>query len=158
MNQNEFHTVRGYQLMEDKTKITSAMEDYLEMMMRHNEEGRIRVSKLAELLNVKDSSATKMVQRLGVFGLLKYEKYGMIVLTKKGVDIGTYLLKRHKVIEDFLRILNTDNLLVETELLEHNVSPGTVNNLELLLAFFSINPDILNRYIEFIHTYPKNQF
>jgi len=141
--------------MDRNTKVTSAMEDYLEMIMRHNDEGCIRVSRLAELLNVKDSSATKMVQRLGALGFLTYEKYGMIVLTKKGIDIGQCLLKRHRVIEDFLKFLNTANLLIETELLEHNVSPDTVNNLEILLSFLVANPDIMNRYIDFKRTYVK---
>ncbi|GAE87129.1 iron-dependent transcriptional repressor [Acetivibrio straminisolvens JCM 21531] len=36
MRTNEFHTVRGYQLIEQEKKLlTSAMEDYLEMIFRN---------------------------------------------------------------------------------------------------------------------------
>jgi len=35
MENSEFHTVRGYQLIEQEKKLlTSAMEDYLEMIFR----------------------------------------------------------------------------------------------------------------------------
>ena len=67
MNNKGFHTVRGYQLLEqNKRLLTSAMEDYLEMICRNSlQDGYIRINKLAELLNVKASSASKMVQKLG---------------------------------------------------------------------------------------------
>jgi len=36
MENSEFHTVRGYQLIEQEKKLlTSAMEDYLEMIFRN---------------------------------------------------------------------------------------------------------------------------
>ena len=73
MDNKDFHTVRGYQLIDQNKKLlTSAMEDYLEMICRSVEkEGYLRINKLAGLLNVKASSASKMVQKLGAMGLLK---------------------------------------------------------------------------------------
>jgi len=64
MENSEFHTVRGYQLIEQEKKLlTSAMEDYLEMIFRNiKKEGYMRINTLAEMLNVRPSSATKMVQ------------------------------------------------------------------------------------------------
>ena len=97
MNDREFHTVRGYELLKQNKKLlTSSMEDYLEMIYRNSlSEGFMRMNTLAGLLNVRASSASKMVQKLGELGFMKYEKYGILKLTPKGESIGKYLLTRH---------------------------------------------------------------
>ena len=156
MENKEFHTVRGYQLLEqNKKQLTSAMEDYLEMICRNSEqEGFMRMNKLAELLNVKASSASKMVQKLGEIGLLKYEKYGIIILTDDGKEVGRYLLNRHKIIEGFLKTIGiSESLLVETELIEHNISPNTLKNINMLNKFFSNNPETMKMFEEFKTVY-----
>ncbi|HEX2938259.1 MAG TPA: DtxR family transcriptional regulator, partial [Ruminiclostridium sp.] len=47
----DFHTVRGYQILEQHRKLlTPAMEDYLEMIYRHSlTESYMRVNTLAQL-------------------------------------------------------------------------------------------------------------
>ncbi len=149
----DFHTVRGYEILnqEDNKRLTSAMEDYLEMIYRGIlEDNYMRINTLSNMLNIKPSSATKMVQKLTDLGLLKYEKYGVILLTDQGKAIGKYLLERHKIIEQFLKIIgNGETLLVETELIEHNVSPTTLKNIEMLNKFLLNNPDVIDRYDKF---------
>jgi len=127
------------------------MEDYLEMIYRNSlKEGYLRINKLAELLNVKASSASKMVQKLGELGLLKYEKYGIIVLNDSGREIGEFLLERHRIIEDFLKFLGCEgDVLVQTELIEHNINTDTVKNLKILNDFFEKNRDIADKYREY---------
>jgi Mn-dependent DtxR family transcriptional regulator len=156
MTNNEFHTVRGYQLLEqNKRLLTSAMEDYLEMIYRNSmEEGYIRINVLAELLNVKAASATRMVQKLGEIGLLIYKKYGIIMLSEDGKRIGEYLLERHKIIEDFLKLISCkEDLLQQTELMEHNITPATVHNIDILNHFFTDHLDIMNHYLEYQKTF-----
>ncbi|WP_302673893.1 metal-dependent transcriptional regulator, partial [uncultured Clostridium sp.] len=148
--EENFYTTRGYEIQSyTNNLLTSSMEDYLEMIYRgYLSDGYIRLSKLASLLNVKDSSASKMVQKLGKLKLINYEKYGVITLTTKGIEIGKFLLYRHNILEDFLRLLGSeDNLLVETELIEHVISKKTVNNINLLNRFFYDNEDILNKFL-----------
>jgi Mn-dependent transcriptional regulator len=146
---NEFRTVRGYQLLrQNNSRLTSAMEDYLEMIYRNTEgEGHVRINELAEKLNVRASSTTKMVQKLGELGLIKYKKYGIIEVTESGKELGEYLLKRHRAIEQFLNMIGiSENLLVETELIEHYISDNTLKHLKILNQFFGSNPDLLRRY------------
>lgn len=153
---NEFYTVRGYQLLKkNKKMLTSAMEDYLEMIYRNSlEEKYVRISTLAELLNVRPSSATKMVQKLAEMGLVDYKKYGIIFLTESGKDIGEFLLKRHNTVEKFLSTIGiSENLLKETELIEHNLSVNTLQNIYLLNEFFDANPDIISRFKDFKEKY-----
>ena len=149
---SKFHTVRGYQLLEqNKNLLTSAMEDYLEMIFRNSsEDGGIRIKTLSELLNVAASSATKMVQKLSSLGLVNYKKYGIIILTENGRDIGKFLLQRHGIIELFLRNIGvTEDVLVETELIEHNITASTLQKINLFNKFLEKNPIILAQYKQF---------
>lgn len=74
-NNNKFHTVRGYQLLEQNKRIlTSAMEDYLEMIYRYSlTDDQVRINTISELLNVQASSVTKMVQKLSELGMVDYK-------------------------------------------------------------------------------------
>lgn len=127
----KFYTLKGYQLI-DNAKITSSMEDYLEMIcrMRKTQEF-VRISELASNLHVKPSSASKMVNNLKSLGLVKFEKYGYIVPTEKGQKVGEYFLYRHDVINEFLCILNnSDNELEQVEKIEHFINKKTVDNMK----------------------------
>jgi len=138
-------------LKKDKKYLTSAMEDYLEMIYRNIKElGYMRINTLSELLNVKPSSATKMVQKLTQLGFLDYKKYGIIVLTESGEKLGRFLLNRHNIIEKFLMIIgiNTD-ILTETELIEHNVSPNTLRRINQLNMFLEGHPEVLEEFEKF---------
>ena len=148
----EFHTYRGYQLMRQyNIFLTPSMEDYLEMIYRNCiEDGYVRMTSLAEQLNVQAPSATKIVQKLSRKGLLAYEKYGIIQLTERGRKIGEFLLKRHGIVEDFLKSIGaSENILIETEMIEHYLSIDTVDSIEMLNMFFEENPKILETFLQF---------
>ncbi|HEX2926188.1 MAG TPA: iron dependent repressor, metal binding and dimerization domain protein [Ruminiclostridium sp.] len=150
---SKFHTVRGYQLLsQNKNLLTSAMEDYLEMIYRNSlVEGYMRVNTLSELLNVAAPSATKMVQKLNKLGMLDYKKYGIIFLTENGREIGKFLLERHNSIQEFLNNLGvSEDILTETELIEHYVSLATLNKIELFNKFLINNPETSKKLSEFI--------
>lgn len=158
MMEKSFHTVRGYQLMEqNKRNLTSAMEDYLEMIYRNSmEEGYLRIGTLAKLLNVSAPSASKMVQRLSELGLVKFQKYGIIMINENGKELGEYLLERHELLEYFLKLLGCDDdLLQQTELIEHNITPKLLQNIKLLNDFFMDNRDIMKKYEEYKDKYKK---
>lgn len=150
---NEFFTARGYeQKSYDEKFLTASMEDYLEMIYRCKLSGDeyIRLNKLATLLNVKDSSASKMMQKLRTLGLISYKKYGLITLTHHGDEIGKFLLERHRTIENFLKLVTSnEDVLVETELIEHIISNNTVESLKLLVKFFELNSDISIKFNDF---------
>lgn len=142
----------------EKSLITSSMEDYIEMIYRCSlDEEYIRLNTLAHLLNVRDSSASKMMKKLKELSLISYKKYGVITLSDKGREIGEYLYKRHNIIEEFLKNLSDEDhdVLVETELIEHVIGEKTVENIRFLNEFFSDNPDLLIKYTQFKHDRKK---
>ncbi len=130
---DDFYTLKGYARNADG-ELTSAMEDYLEMIARlMQQREQVRVSELSKMLHVKASSVTKMIQQLGQAGLVLYKKYENIDLTDKGRELGEYLLYRHEVIHRFLCVLNhSGNELEQVEKIEHFLDLPTVRNLELL--------------------------
>lgn len=151
-NEREFRTVRGYQILDAESKaLTASMEDYLEMIYRTcGEEGYARVNRLAEKLNVRPSSTTKVIKKLKDLGLVNYQKYGVIKLTEKGKALGSFLLKRHEVIEEFLKILGVEETrLKDTEMIEHDVSLSTLRGLYTLNRFLRETPDVMKQYEAF---------
>lgn len=160
-NDREFHTVRGYQMLNSENKLlTSSMEDYMEMIYRICiEDGYIRINQLAERLNVRPSSTTKVVKKLRDLELVEYQRYGIVQLTEEGKIIGEFLLKRHKIIEEFLKNLGIkDTLLKDTEMIEHDVSINTLQNIHILNEFLFNNPDIIERYNIFKNKFYKDIF
>lgn len=135
---DNFYTLKGYSLLEH-TKITSSMEDYLEMICRlYHEEQPIRIKQLAEHLHVKPSSASKMAGNLKKQGLVRYEKYGTISLTAAGLSLGEYLLFRHQILSRFFCYVNqSPNELEQVEKVEHFIDPKTVYNLQKWLDKFT---------------------
>ena len=133
-NKNDFHTLKGYQLI-GNNPITSSMEDYLEMICRLIKTQEIvRMNELAERLNVKPSSASKMVGNLKQLGLVAFEKYGYIKPTTDGAAIGEYLLYRHEVLTNFLCFVNhSENELEQVEKIEHFLDKRTIDNIKKLV-------------------------
>lgn len=157
----QFHTVRGYQLLNAEGRVlTSGMEDYLEMIYRIClEAGFVRISQLAERLSVRPSSATKVVQKLSDLGLVDYEKYGRITLTEHGGHLGEFLYARHKTIQEFLGNLGiTERLLQDTELIEHDVSYSTLEYIQVFNQFFADYPEIKEHYFDYLrHKLKQNK-
>lgn len=142
--------------MEKESNIlTHSMEDYLEMIYRKSlEEGYTRINILAESLNVQPPSATKMVQKLTKLGFVKYKKYGVIQLTEKGNNMGDFLLNRHGIIENFFNIIGVEeDLLLNIELMEHNITKDALDKIQRLNNFFKDNEDVRERFLQ----YTKNK-
>lgn len=122
---------------------TPSMEDYLERIYQLIEDkGYARVSDIAEHLEVHPSSVTKMVQKLDQGKYLVYEKYRGLVLTSKGKKIGKFLVDRHELLEQFLRIIgvNEAHIYEDVEGIEHHLSWDTITCLEYLVEYFQADP------------------
>ncbi len=139
-------------MKKEDNSLTASMEDYLEMIFRLSQStGFVRIHELSEALSVQPPSATRMVQKLSELGLIKYEKYGYIMLEEDGKSVGAMLLKRHNTIEALLKILGVSQheILSETEKAEHTLSGDTVRLIEEFIGFVRENPDVAIRYDAF---------
>lgn len=132
VDSNEFYTLKGYSAMVGEDSLTTAMEDYLEMIYRLYSQGeKVRIKRLSEILHVKPSSASKMAKILKGAEYVEFEKYGCITLTDKGKEMGEYLLYRHEILHRFFCCINdSKNELTLVEKIEHFIDRRTVGNLE----------------------------
>lgn len=115
---------------------TPGMEDYIEIIYIHLEsKGTARVSDVAEALDVLPSSVTKMAQRLDKEGYVIYERYRGLELTDKGWKFGKKLLRRHELLEQFLRIIGVDEEKVydDVEGIEHHLSWNAIDRITELV-------------------------
>jgi Mn-dependent DtxR family transcriptional regulator len=139
-------------MKKEENFLTASMEDYLEMIYRLcHDTGFTRIHTLSQALNVQPPSTTKMMQHLSGLQLVKYEKYGVITLTDKGKELGAKLLKRHDVVENFMRLIGVseNKQLEETEKIEHMLSDETVKCFENFVQYMTRHPNLLDDYKAF---------
>lgn len=124
---------------------TPGMEDYLEQIYLHiKRNGLARASDIADSLDVLPSSVTKMVQRLDREGYVYYERYKGIELTEKGMEFGGKLVKRHEILEEFLRIIGVkeEKIYEDVEGIEHHLSWNAIDRITNLV-------EVLEKDVEF---------
>lgn len=127
---------------------TPSMEDHIEQIYLLIEtKGYARVSDIAEALSVLPSSVTKMVQKLDKDGYLVYEKYRGLTLTPKGQKLGKRLVKRHELLEQFLRLIGVDEdkIYQDVEGIEHHLSWNSIDRIADLVQLLEEDEEILKK-------------
>lgn len=147
MPDQKFYTFSEY-IRKDQEALSPSAEDYVEMIYRlSKDQGFTRVNDLAGALNVQPPSVTKMIQKLSDMKLIKYEKYGVIMLEKEGSLLGEGFLNRHNMIMELLKILNINKgLLAETEKIEHTINAEILSGIRDLVNFFNDYPQVLEEF------------
>ncbi|MBJ35491.1 MAG: hypothetical protein CMB62_02630 [Euryarchaeota archaeon] len=91
-----------------------ALSESAEMMIKNinqlaADEKRVRTSDLAAKTKLKPATVTEMIQRLGDLGLVDYEAYHGVHLTKQGQHVADVIEHRFNILERFLtEILGVD--------------------------------------------------
>lgn len=76
---------------------------YLETIYVLTEKGSLaRTRDIAHDWHVSQPSATEMVQKLAAQGYLHYEPYKGASLTEQGLEIGRSVIRKHRLLEQFL--------------------------------------------------------
>ena len=97
--------------------ISAVQEDYLEAILAlESESPRVRVRDLADRLSVHKSTVTAALKALAEKGLIEYEPYGQIVMTRVGRRAGERVSADHAVVKAFL----ADILMIDEETAEEN--------------------------------------
>ena len=131
--------------------LTPSLEDYLEEIYRFSTElGFIRITDVANKLDVSLPSVNKAVKVLSEKGYLEYIPYKNIDLTDKGAKLGKFLVDRNQMLQAFLKVIGSKaDKEDEAEAIEHYLSKETVNAMTMVVEFFDRNPDIQNKLIDF---------
>ncbi len=108
-------------------------EKYIERIYElKRDKGYVRATDLANLLNVKPSSVTEMLQKLALEGYVVYEKYRVIDLTPKGLELAKNLEMRHHAIKKLLMYMGVDENTADRDacLVEHILSQETLEKIQ----------------------------
>lgn len=98
---------------------------------------------LSAALGVVPGTATTMVKTLADSGLVRYEPYAGVRLTKSGMKLAAMVLRRHRLIELFLvEVLHMSWAEVheEAERLEHAVSDRLIDRIDAMLGRPEVDP------------------
>ena len=113
--------------------MTSSLEDYLEAVFVLSEQkGSVRLTDIAEYLGVSKPSVNRAVNTLTQNGFLEHVTYGDIIITPAGESYAANVLRRHKLIKQFLiNTLGVDEENAENDAcqMEHVMSPVTIEKL-----------------------------
>ncbi|MCP4688718.1 MAG: metal-dependent transcriptional regulator [Desulfobacterales bacterium] len=143
-----------------KKPLTSNMEDYLEAIFELDTEKKVvRVKDIAKRMNVKMPSVSSMLKTLNERGLVSYEKYEYVELTKAGADVGKEMRRRHEVLLKFLtEILKLDFETANEEAckMEHVLSPGTLACLTDFTEFVRTSPRVEKSWLEYYEEYHED--
>lgn len=114
--------------------ITSSLEEYLKTIyVLKNTEGQVRVTDISKKLNCSKPSVNRALNCLKDEGLILYETYGDIDITKEGINIAKSIIKRYDILKLFLvEILGVDESVAQDEAtkMKHAISEDTISKLE----------------------------
>jgi DtxR family transcriptional regulator, Mn-dependent transcriptional regulator len=131
--------------MTSTTGISDSMENYLEVILDLEKTQRVARGKdIAEKLEIQRGSVSGALKSMEEKGLIHYEPYGFITLTRNGKKLAGEISRKHQVLKDFfLNVLWIDPDTAERTAcrMEHGIDQKT---LERLVCF-----------IEYIHKCPR---
>ena len=134
------------------TPLTSAMEDYLEVIYHLEQESRIaRVRDIAKRLDVKMSSVSSALKILGTRGLIRYDPHQFITLTDKGILRAKEIVRKHEILKRFLAtVLQINDSVAEDNAcrIEHYLDPEVIDKLIRFLEFVQTCPVDQSRWME----------
>lgn len=113
--------------------VSKALEEYLKTMyILKKQNNNIRVTDIAKKMNCTKASVNKAIYNLKDNGLLNYESYGTIELTKEGENLAKKILEAYDIVYLFLKdVLNIDEEKAqkEAENIKSAITDETVNKL-----------------------------
>ncbi len=150
--------------MIDKMDLTESLEDYLEIILKLQNENRVARSKdIAENMGIQRGSVTSMLKNLAEKELINYEPYGYITLTDDGKKVATEITRRHAILKDFLaRVVQIDPDKADMMAcrMEHNIDRDSIDRLVRFVEFIDKCPrtgqDWIDSFVKFCSSGPKD--
>ena len=126
---------------------SSTVENYLKALYHAETAATDRrlvpMGQLAGAVGVAPGTATTMVKALAESGLVEYEPYLGVRLSSAGAKLAALVLRRHRLIEQFLvEIMGMSWAEVheDAEQLEHVVSERLIDRMDAMLGHPSVDP------------------
>ena len=126
---------------------SSTVENYLKALYQaeatRDEKALVPMGQLATAVKVAPGTATTMVKALAESGLVEYEPYLGVRLSPAGTKLAALVLRRHRLIEQFLvevMDMSWTDVHEDAEQLEHVVSDQLIERMDAMLGHPSVDP------------------
>ena len=126
---------------------SSTVENYLKALYQAEaslgDKELVAMGQLATAVRVAPGTATTMVKALAESGLVEYEPYLGVRLSPAGTKLAALVLRRHRLIEQFLvevMGMSWAEVHEDAEQLEHVVSDRLVERMDAMLGHPSVDP------------------
>lgn len=126
--------------------LSASAQDYLKAIYTQTRSGQpTSTMTLAKALEIRSASVTNMLQKLAENHpeLVTYRKHYGVALTPEGEKVALRIIRRHRLIEQFLyQILEypLEKIHQEAEILEHTISPYFIDRIAQLLNEPAFDP------------------
>jgi DtxR family Mn-dependent transcriptional regulator len=141
----------------ERKPLTTVMEDYLEAIFDLDKEKKVvRVKDIAKRMHVKMPTVTSMLKTLSERGLVNYERYEYVELTKEGAGVGKEMRRRHGILLRFLtEVLKIDFEIADEEAckMEHTLSGSTLDSLTDFMEFIQSCPRTGESWLQYFDEY-----
>ncbi len=123
--------------MHRKKPLSDTQEMYLKTLYTvQGDQSVARVRDLADGLGVSPGTVSGVLKKLDRLDLIEHERYGAVALTEAGEQVAQCVVRRFETLRDVLvEIFGLDPETAATDacMMEHAVSPTTVNRMRRLL-------------------------
>lgn len=126
---------------------SSTVENYLKALYQAEstlgEKALVPMGQLAAAVRVAPGTATTMIKALAESGLVKYEPYLGVRLSPAGAKLAALVLRRHRLVEQFLvevMGMSWAEVHEDAEQLEHVVSDRLIERMDAMLGHPSVDP------------------
>ena len=123
--------------MHREKQLSPTHEMYLKVLYQVRADYEVaRVRDISKGLGVNPGTVTSTLKRLEKMGFVRHDRYGVVVLTPRGVNVAECMIRRFDTINGLLtEVLGVDPEVAEVDacMMEHAVSPATVNRMESML-------------------------
>jgi DtxR family transcriptional regulator, Mn-dependent transcriptional regulator len=127
------------------SQTSPAVQDYLKAVYRETDKGGRHASTtaIASRLGVSAASATNMLKKLDVAGLVDHSPYHGARLTERGRSVALEVIRHHRLLETYLAEalgVPWDEVHAEAEVLEHVLSESLEARISERLGHPSADP------------------
>jgi DtxR family Mn-dependent transcriptional regulator len=126
---------------------SSTVENYLKALYQAEaslkKKALVPMGQLATAVRVAPGTATTMIKALADSGLVKYEPYLGVRLSPAGTKLAALVLRRHRLVEQFLvevMGMSWAEVHEDAEQLEHVVSDRLIERMDAMLGHPSVDP------------------
>lgn len=138
--------------MHRKDQLSPTHEMYLKVLYRlgqHDDVARVR--DMAKGLGVSPGTVSAVLKKLERTALVRHDRYGAVTLTPAGTAVAECVVRRFETIKALLtQVLGLDPEIAEVDacMMEHSVSPATVNRMARMVGLVKAGQIDLQAFAE----------